>query len=186
MSTSIYLAGHITGLSYEAATAWREEATATLTVLDFLVRSPMREKEELREHFQNNPLPSGEYGTGNPISEKPFPRDVYDIRHSDIILVNLLPGEEAGLGPSVGTLVEIGIAYALNKYLIVVSGEERQHPFVVDPADYVLPRLEDALALLSATRAVDTPQLIIHRYDPAVADVDEEITNLIGAPDANS
>lgn len=185
-NTTIYLAGHISGLTYDQCNEWREEATAFLTALDYSVRSPMREKEILKQHYEDNPLPSQDYGVDNPFTENPFPRDMFDIAQSDIILVNLVPGEEAGIGVSLGTAVEIGVAHNAGKYIIVVSGEKSLHPFVREPAAYIVTRLEDAFAILEATQPMDAPQLIIHRYEPIVADVDEEIIKLIGAPDATS
>ena len=145
--TAVYLAGHITGLTYANAIQWRDEATERLLLMGFEVRDPMRGKESLEDRFQDKALPSEGYGDGVPSHiENPYARDKYDITHSDIVLANLAVGEQCGLTPSVGTLVELGIAEGLGKLILIIS--TNTHPFIKGPADCMFDTLDDALTFI--------------------------------------
>lgn len=115
---TIYLAGNITGESYEEATLWRRQVTELIgdraVVLD-----PMRGKENLSSLTVIGPSDGD--------TEAIFHRDLEDVKSSDILLAYLS-------GPSIGTLFELGYAYALGKHVIVcLEGPMRrysQHPFL--------------------------------------------------------
>lgn len=143
MTESVYLAGPITGLPYWAAMDWREEAADRLTSLGYDVFSPMREKMYLQEEFGENPLPHTHHTFADP-----YPRDKQDIKRADYLLINLVPSEEHDIGPSVGTLVEMGIAEALGKFIIVVTKEDPVHPFIRGPADLLFTDIEMAYTWL--------------------------------------
>lgn len=142
--TSVYLAGAITGKSFEQAVEWREAVSEILTAHGFEVRSPMREKLHLKSEFDDRPLPMAHHSFVDP-----FPRDTLDIRQSDIILTLL----EAGDPPSVGTLVEIGYAKGLGKFNVMVAESEwaQNHPFTKGCADYAAPDLADAVDYIIKT-----------------------------------
>ena len=123
---TIYLAGRITGLSYEEATLWRKEVAFVLKD-KYRILDPMRDKEEL---IGVKDIGVNIEGVG--LSNKEiFNRDVSDINKSDIILVNLLTGH------TFGTAWEIGYTWGTNTYknnpkkiYIVADSRLAQHPFV--------------------------------------------------------
>ena len=72
---------------------------------------------------------------------------MYDIARCEIVIVDLLASEENNLPPSIGTIVELAVAYATGKYVIVISEDNDLHPFITGPASYVVPDRPSALAL---------------------------------------
>lgn len=118
----VYLAGGISGLTFEEATAWREELTAKILRLGHRVLNPLDGKEHLKgdgqigHGYKNDPMCT---------AEAIFTRDTEDIMNSDILFVRL------DTAKSIGTPFEMGYAYALRKKLIVVTKPElATHPFV--------------------------------------------------------
>lgn len=95
-----YLAGGITGLTYEEATGWRREIIEAYPDIRWL--DPLRGTTHLAPTNGDTPLPSDFEG-----SEDPVWRDLQDIRQSDFILMNLMWAPRA----SIGTMCELGYAY---------------------------------------------------------------------------
>lgn len=153
--TRIYLAGPIKGLSYEEATRWRKDAAAYLTggwLVDgadlgsgIEIYDPMRGKEELRGVAE---IPSVVKGSVFTDADYIFQSDTWHIRNSDIVLVNLLGAKETW---HIGTMFEIGYAYALKKQVIVVSDVEDVvlHPFIKN-GSMVVPDFAMAYRILEA------------------------------------
>lgn len=167
---TVYLAGHITGLPFATAYGWRQEATERLTLLGYQTLSPMQGEEHREEQFGTQPLPYNYDG-----SRESFMKDSWMIRRADYVLVNLRQGELAGLPPSVGSMWEIGFAYALNKPIIVVT-HEGSHPFVREPA-LVMRSLEEAYSWLGAMQAVGPGQIVKREWlkDPSWAGLFEDV-----------
>ena len=115
---SVYLAGQITGLSYDEASAWRNEATDYLTAMGFSVFNPLRDRDM----------------AAPPSYVVPFKRDVEDIKQADYVLAYQLE--------SVGTLIELGMAYAQGKYIVLVAPST--HPFLQGVAGAVVSSLDEA------------------------------------------
>lgn len=135
----VYLAGAITGCSYQGATAWREAATRLLARHNITAFSPMRSKEYLSQEKEiavSYSLP--EYYMSQP--KHLFNRDKNDVRTSDALLVNLLGAERV----SIGTMFEIAWAHILNiPSVVVMEGDNiHMHPFVTEAASFVVPTLE--------------------------------------------
>lgn len=100
---SIYLAGRIGGFSLAEANEWR---LRVINELDGLAKclNPLRgKKEEFRSLYTDNEI---------------VIRDKGDIQEADIIIAYL---PERGLGPSVGTTMEIMYAYMLGKPILMVG-----------------------------------------------------------------
>lgn len=131
----VYLAGPITGLNYGESMEWREQAIRNLDDC-FLVYSPMRNKRHLAENFDTEALPHS-----HPTFRDPYERDRHDIMRSDYVIINLTQGVN-----SIGTAVEIGIASALDKYIIVIYPGDLDdlHPFWKGPANEIVYTLEEA------------------------------------------
>ena len=120
---TVYLAGPITGLTYEGATDWREYAKRRLKEYGILGVSPMRGKEFLKALGS---MPSGDQAKGSDRHGLSLPhgfvaRDRLDVRRADAVLMNLLGAERV----SIGTMVEIGWADAFLKPVVLVMEEPK-------------------------------------------------------------
>ncbi len=141
---SVYLAGPISGLSYDEATEWRGKATTLLGQRNMTALSPLRSKRYLSEKthlahtYAEHPL-STQRGIVS--------RDHMDVERADAVLMNLLGAKTV----SIGTMFEAAWSFQLRKPLVVVMepGNLHEHPFVREAADYILPDLEEAIDLLA-------------------------------------
>lgn len=121
----IYLAGAISGCSYEQASGWRKEVRWYLEDhLGHTLIDPMGDKDELSKEqaIRVTPL-NGLYTSDKAIVS----RDRYSVFTSDIVLANLSYGEN----PLIGTSVEIGWADSQGIPIIAVcpKGSRFDHPF---------------------------------------------------------
>lgn len=105
---AVYLAGPITGQTFNQATDWRSKFQWDADRLGWQALSPMRGKDKFR---MPGPLPST-FDEG----KAAVLRDLHDIRRSEAVLINL----EGAARVSIGTMAEMGYAHALNKFIIVV------------------------------------------------------------------
>ena|SRR5579862_8554531 len=155
MSKLVYLAGPITGLTYEGATDWREYTKDKLAKFGILGISPMRAKTFLKGLSS---MPSGEHGAGSLDPHglaKPHgfvARDRLDVRRCDGVLMNLLGAERV----SIGTMVEIGWADAFHKPVVLcMEGAEsrsnlHEHGFVRELTQYHNTDLDTAIETVAA------------------------------------
>ncbi|GJQ43939.1 MAG: hypothetical protein JETCAE03_34370 [Ignavibacteriaceae bacterium] len=126
MNYKIYLAGPITGLTWSEATEWRKELTnrfadeSIINTNKYQCLSPLRDKEYLSEE-QNikHSYEEHQLSTAKMINS----RDMFDVRRSDLLIVNLKNAKKV----SIGTVLEIGAAYILNKPIITVMEEDNIH-----------------------------------------------------------
>ena len=137
----VYLGGIVSGLTYEEANSWREEAIKRLSCLGIIGVSPMRFKEYLDDEDILSPL-----GSSNNILTNQkgiFSRDKWDVRTCDIILMNLLGAKTQSIGCS----MELAWANLLNKPTIVImeSGNPNEHAFIYQTADFLVESLLEAL-----------------------------------------
>lgn len=152
MKKRIYLAGPITGQTYEGARfSWRQEfakqwtAGAHSLVAD--VYSPMRGKDFLlgTREIQGHP---GAYK--NPMAETRgiLARDREDVARADLIVAHFLGAPKV----SIGTMVEFGWADAYRRPVISIieAGNMHQHEFVIGLSSYVVDNLEEAVAIAAA------------------------------------
>lgn len=145
-SGTVYLSGPITGQNYqEARYGWRKYVAERLSP-GIKALSPMRHEGHLAEVFGSLEKEYPEHFFSQPrvLVEK----DRLDIERSDIILVNLLEANRV----SIGTMVEIGIAVALGKKIVlcVHRGSMHDHPFVIETASLVLDKLDDAIYAINS------------------------------------
>jgi nucleoside 2-deoxyribosyltransferase len=164
---SVYLAGPISGLTYDGCVSWREYAQKVLLEYGIDGRSPMRAKEFIKEHFGNSRLPEagGSSFQGNALSTNKgiTTRDRYDCTTSDVVLFNFLGAEK----PSVGSCVEVGWADGARRPIVVamedpqyahnllnpderilVKANPHHHGIVLECAGFVVPTLEEALDIV--------------------------------------
>lgn len=135
MYRGIYLAGPITGLTFEDATHWRE-----------LVKSHFRHMLRAEVFDPMRGITRDVYSTfvADAMIAEYLMRDLTDIDRCDFILVNWAPCQLDK--PSVGTCIEIGYAMAKGKRIIsIVDPEKPCHPWIPLVSDVCVPDLNTAL-----------------------------------------
>lgn len=150
----VYLAGPITGLSYEEARhGWRPAYSGLLNSA-IKPLSPMRQEGHLAEikkiaahGYESNPLSS---------SRGIIAKDLLDIERCDLVVFNFLGAKKV----SIGSVWEMGYAKKCGKPIILVI-EERPHPdmlsenphdhlFVTDTADFTCRNVREAADITNA------------------------------------
>lgn len=146
MKRFIYLAGPISGVSYNEAMNWREYVSNKFNSGIFAV-SPMRLKEFLRgvesiDHSYPEELMSN--------TKSIYSRDFYDCAHCDILFV-YLPRELNERRPSIGTLVELGWASARDIPVVLVTDDDnyKNHPLVYELASWVVDTLDEGVEIVN-------------------------------------
>lgn len=119
----VYLSGPMAGLSVEEANVWRNAVRQHLEP-DILCLSPLRGMDRLQGTIQPvYDVRDTSLGMGAKTSEMALTRDFLDTKRSDLILVNLLGASRV----SVGTVMEIAWAYALQIPIIVAMEKDNVH-----------------------------------------------------------
>lgn len=145
MTSTVYLSGPITGLSYdEAKFGWREDFAGRILRegLPIRVLSPMRHKEHLRKS-------KSLWADG---SKAIIERDLADIRRSDLMVVNVNGARRV----SIGTMIEIGYATALGKPIVLIWNDEgnsenpHNHGWVTSLSAYWATDVEEAVKFVTA------------------------------------
>ena len=142
----VYLAGPITGLSFEGCTDWREYAIKDLSTAGITGLSPMRAKDYLQSEsivgdaYENTVLSS---------SRGIITRDRWDTTRCDVILVNFLGAERV----SIGTIMELAWADLARIPSIVVmepKQNEHEHSMVREATGFRVETLEEGLNVAKA------------------------------------
>lgn len=138
---SIYLAGPITGCSYEEANDWRKHIEEVINP-KIVCFSPFREKHNLlknevsiKDCYESDPLAS---------QRTLFMRDYLDVMHRDLIFVNMLGAKIA----SIGTCFEIAWAHHLRKPIVLCmekTGNIHDHSFVREACPFRVDSIEDGI-----------------------------------------
>ncbi len=134
MNRTVYLAGAMYGLSYDEASLWRNQVKKDLGHAweDCLshyweVLDPMQGKEDLGlETFIGM-----EYDDPDLNHRAIVEKDLFHVREASVILANLT--NIPACSPSIGTMMELGYALALNKLVYVVADKDSlhaKHPFI--------------------------------------------------------
>jgi len=141
---TIYLAGPISGLTFEEASIWRKIITPALELLGYEVFNPLTGKEFL--------IGKGIIGADtsqnlNVLAHHDviYNVDMFRVRQSDILLINFHNCKIV----SIGTVAEINLAHETNKLVIMVMDENNihNHPFITQRS-IVLKTMEEAVAVL--------------------------------------
>lgn len=145
----VYLAGFITGYTAEDAQEWRTYAKEKLAwderhdETGIVGYSPMRAKDYLLEAGVLSGRPEAYDGYVLSTAKGITYRDSWDVKTADLIFVNLLGTTKV----SIGTVLEIGMAYAQQKPIVVCMESDNIHNhamlntmagWVVDDLDYGL------------------------------------------------
>ena len=145
MKSRIYLAGPMGGLTYKEANHWRQFVSRSLyhasdgQIVSF---SPMRGVERPK---------SSETALTNNDSCRPFVtprtiivRDYVDCQKADLIFVNFLGAKTL----SIGTIMEIGFAYAHRIPIVAVIESDNvhaNHPMMEEAFTYKVDNLTDGM-----------------------------------------
>lgn len=138
----VYLAGPISGLSYEGAQTWRDEFSAQIDP-QIACYSPLRGKDYLK---MRGPL-EGSYeefplSTDQGITT----RDRFDCMGSDLVVFYLLGAERI----SIGTMIELGWADAARNPAILIiekTGNPHEHPMLRETTQFRVDNMKDAIAI---------------------------------------
>jgi len=147
---SVYLAGPITGQSYEGATNWRDEVTTAFKSHGIDCFSPLRTKSYLFEETSigdcyDDYVLSSQRGI--------FARDMFDCRSKDAIFINLL---DAGLQDdgsprvSIGTVMEIAWGVAFNKPMVLVMDKDNihDHAMIREACPFIVNTIEEGINIM--------------------------------------
>jgi nucleoside 2-deoxyribosyltransferase len=143
MIKSVYLAGPITGCSYNEATDWRRYVANKLRPgVDCL--SPLRGKEYLSQEGEIK----GSYEDTVLSSAKAImSRDRFDVMRADAVFINFLGAKKA----SIGTVMEIAWANYMHKPIVVAmekSGNPHDHPMIMEACPFVVDNIDNAVEVL--------------------------------------
>jgi len=148
---NVYLAGPITGLTFDEARRWRLSAAARLEEYGITALDPLRGKEELGR--TDRPLGAWFDGGSDAVT-----RDLTDIASSHIVLMNFEDCEVASLG----TMAELGWAFAISSFdieiVVVRNTDLYDHVFVDYMADKTFDNLGDALDYIISRRPIADPE----------------------------
>ena len=143
----VYLAGPITGLSYNGSTEWRD-AVAQQLAPRIVAVSPMRGKEYLSHLTDIGGTPAECEAFGNVMSTPKgiTARDQWDTTSCDAVLMNLLAAQKV----SIGTMIEAGWASQARVPLILVTepGNIHEHAILHELAGWIVPTLDEAVHIL--------------------------------------
>lgn len=145
MPGKVYLAGPITGLSFDKATDWRNEVVDKLVAVGIDAFSPLRAKAYLSgvnaiaDHYPESVL-SSRKGITN--------RDRFDVMQCDVLFANMLGATKA----SIGTAIELGWADAFRKPIVLVmeEGNIHDHAMVNEVSGFVVRTVEEGINVVKA------------------------------------
>lgn len=148
MKPTVYLAGPIGGLTEGEAKDWRAKVTLKLNCHFIRGVSPLRCEPAVGGSYHTGGYPEDKlFGTIDAIGSK----NEYDVRNCDMMLAYL---------PMIsnGTMIELGMAFALRKPIIVVSPLEaiQKHAVVNYCAGWMLEELDEAVEVASGILGVYT------------------------------
>lgn len=150
---TVYLAGPITGCTYNGCTEWRQSVKAELADAGIRGFSPMRGKEYLEQIARDVPLTADgdKYAIQGAMSTNRgiMTRDRWDATRCDFLLANLLGATKA----SIGTVMEIAWADLSRIPVIAVmekEGNPHEHGMVLEALGFRVETLDEAVHILKA------------------------------------
>lgn len=148
MKFQVYLAGPISGVSYDGATSWRDHITDNIDAA-IACYSPLRGKAYLEGH---EALPETYDAQLLSTQSAIMTRDHRDVARADAVVAYLKGADKV----SIGTVMEVAWAYAYRIPVVAVleDGNLHDHPmmrealrygYVLDDLSEVIPVLEQLL-----------------------------------------
>ena len=147
----VYLAGPITGLSFNDTTDWRNQAISYLNQFGITGLSPLRGKDYLRnEKSIADTYDEKLSGLAGVMSGQRgiYARDKFDCHRADIVIANFLGATKV----SIGTVMEVAWAAQNNTPVILImepSGNPHDHCMLREAASFRVDNLRDALTLVA-------------------------------------
>lgn len=146
----VYLAGAISGVSYEGCNDWREYAKKELAKNGIIGLSPLRSREYL-SHETSMPDAVDQMQADHPLahvlsSRKGITtRDRWDCNRCDVVIANLVDATKA----SIGTVMEIAWADTARIPVILIEekGGIHDHAMVDECVGFTVVTLDDALQI---------------------------------------
>jgi nucleoside 2-deoxyribosyltransferase len=162
LNRSVYAGGPITGLSCDEAIEARDRLERLLPDWVQLL-SPMRNKEHLKGetvlHSLGYNRDTFETAAQHLATSKGIvARDTFDFKRAGIMIADFTRGKDRA---SIGTVCEMGIAYALGKPIIVVlptADNVHNHAFVLELASYVVKSIDEAVELTGMVLGPPPPE----------------------------
>lgn len=144
----VYLAGPIGTLSYDDATAWRNQAQQALAEAGIAAYSPMRDKEFLAGEIELKSV-DGAYNHTLSTSRAIMTRDHLDCTTADAILVNYVGFD----GVSIGTIMEQAFAFEAGIPVVVIADPSYaalRHPMLAETVDFRARTLDEGLRIIKS------------------------------------
>jgi nucleoside 2-deoxyribosyltransferase len=143
---TVYLAGPITGLTFDGANDWREDVKAKFKA-PVVGLSPLRCKKYLAG-VQSKLESLGYYGHPLSTPQGITSRDRFDCQRADVVLFNFLGADRV----SVGTCIEVGWADAARRPMVAVMepGNMHDHAIVRSCVPFIVATLDEAVDLIHA------------------------------------
>ncbi len=141
----VYLAGPITGFSFENASDWRNRVSVTLGSFGIDVFSPLRAESRLKgENVMLNHYPDTILSNSKSITN----RDRFDVMQCDVLFVNMLGANNV----SIGTIIELGWADAFRKPIVLVmqEGNVHDHAMVNEISSFVVRTIEEGIDVVKS------------------------------------
>lgn len=141
MKPKVYLAGPISGLTYDQSELWRDRFRHIVEP-QIECYSPLRAKDYLRHHgvleqsYEMHAL-SGDRAI--------MARDFWDCTRVDVVVANLIPCKRV----SIGTVMEIAWAFHARRPLICIMDPENihDHPMIREAISFRARSVEEAANL---------------------------------------
>lgn len=146
--TTVYLAGPISGLTYEESSGWRNNASFWLNKIGVKTLNPLLPSDINFVNDETGKFCDGK-GLAEEISSSFFNRDILWVHQSDVVLADFTLIPENGV--SGGTIYELGYAGALGKVCIVVGPKENIPLFCFKGATLHFTYLNDAIKFIAQT-----------------------------------
>lgn len=149
----VYLAGPITGLSYDGCTEWRTWVKENIDE-EILTLSPMRGKQYIKERSENGVVDMSYEDTHLSSAKGINTRDYNDVRRADAIFVNFLGAKIV----SIGTVMEIAWARAFSIPVVCVMEKDNihSHSMLNYACGIITETLEEGILNLEALLLPDT------------------------------
>jgi len=140
----VYLAGSISGESYEDVVIRINRKRIALEEMGYEVLNPMTSKKAIRTEIK---LKSNGYGNPESTNHAIFGRDRWMVEQADILLVDLRGTPER---VSIGSCFEMAWGFMLNKHIVLVMEDDsiHKHAFVLEGADIVFETMAEAYIYL--------------------------------------
>ena len=142
MKKRIYLAGPISGLTYEKAQDWRDKVAYALNSDNVECLTPMRGKGFLKGRTIHSGAWENEVASQKGITR----RDMFDTINATCLFVNLLGAKVA----SMGTVMELAWAYLEHIPTIVIAEKDNihaKHVMMQEACTYIVPTIEEGVEL---------------------------------------